>query len=121
MKAVPQIDSKLIRRIVLAAVVSLVAWAGLEWISPRPTVTWSEEMHDAAGRMRKAIDVIAGYHETAGIEIDETIDPNRTGLIGPEYTDLFTSLGQLEAKRTTTNPDLAALMVHLLRTTRRRW
>ena len=114
MKAGPQIDSRLIRRIVLAAVVSLAAWAGLEVLSPRPTVTWSEEMHDAAGRMRKAIDVIAGYHETAGIEIDETIDPNRTGLIGPEYTDLFTSLGQLEAKRTTTNPDLAALMVHLL-------
>lgn len=114
MKAVPQVDGRLTRRIVLAAVASLVAWVGLEWFSPRPTVTWTEEMHDAAGRMREAIDVIARYHETAGIAIDEAIDPNRTGLIGPEYTELFTTLGQLEAKRTTTNPDLAALMVHLL-------
>lgn len=65
--------------------------------------------------MRKGIDVIAGYHDSAGVEIDETVDPNRTGLIGPEYTELFTTLGQLEAKRTTTNPDTAALMAHLLR------
>ena len=79
-------------------------------------MTWSEEMHDAAGRMREAIDVIAaGTTQTAGIRIDEAIDPNHTGLVGPEYTELFTTLGQLEAKRTTTNPDLAALMVYLLR------
>ena len=115
MRVVPRIDRGLTRRIVLAAVVSLAAWASLAWLSPQPTVTWTAEMHEASGRMRTAINVIAGYHETAGIEIDEAIDPNRTGLIGPEYTDLFTSLGQLEAKRTTTNPDLAALMVHLLR------
>ncbi len=115
MQALSRIDRRFTRRIVLAAVASLVAWVGLEWFSPRPTVTWTEEMRAAAGRMQEAIDIIAGYHETAGIEIDEAIDPNRTGLIGPEYTELFTTLGQLEAKRTTTNPDLAALMVHLLR------
>lgn len=115
MKSVPHADGGFTRRIVLAAVVSLVAWFGLESLSPRPTVTWSQEMHDAAARMREAIDVIAASCGAAGIEIDEAIDPNRTGLIGPEYTELFTTLGQLEAKRTTTNPDLAALMVHLLR------
>ncbi len=114
MKAVPHVDGRLKRRIVAAAVVSLVAWVALESLSPRPTVPWSEEMHHAAGRMLEAIAVIAGYHGTEGIRIDEAIDPNRTGLIGPEYTELFTTLGQLEAKRTTTNPDVAALMVHLL-------
>ncbi|MCK5651870.1 MAG: poly-gamma-glutamate system protein, partial [Gemmatimonadetes bacterium] len=115
MKAVPHVDGRLTRRIVAAAVVSLVAWVALESLSPRPTVTWSEEMHDAAGRMWEAIAVIAGHHGTVGIRIDEAIDPNRTGLIGPEYTELFTTLGQLEAKRTTTNPDVSALLVHLLR------
>jgi len=114
-KAGPRIDGGLTRRIVVAAVVSLAAWVGLAQSSPRAAVTWSEEMREAAARMRNAIDVIAGYHETAGIEIDEAVDPNRTGLIGPEYTELFTTLGQLEAKRTTTNPDVAGLMVHLLR------
>lgn len=41
-------------------------------------------------------------------------DPNRTGLIGLEVDDLTTSVGQLEAKRTTTNPNFAGLVVHLL-------
>ena len=114
MKAPAPVDHRLTRPIVLAAVVSLVAWIGLESFSPRPTVSWSEEMHEAAGRMGEAIAVVAGFHRTAGIRIDEALDPNRTGLIGPEYTELFTTLGHLEAKRTTTNPDLAALMGHLL-------
>jgi len=114
-KALPHVDGRLTRRIVAAAVVSLVSWIALESLSPRPTVPWSEEMHDAAGRMREAIAVITGHHEIVGIQIDGALDPNRTGLIGPEYTELFTTLGQAEAKRTTTNPDVSALMVHLLR------
>ena len=57
---------------------------------------------------------IGAQQEGAGQPIDEGIDPNRTGLIGPQYTPLFTSVGHLEAKRTTTNPDMAALVVHLL-------
>lgn len=93
---------------------SVVAWLGLESLSSRPPVIWSDEMYDAAARMQEAIGVIAETHGSAGIDIDEDVDPNQTGLIGPEYTELFTTLGQLEAKRTTTNPDLAALMAYLL-------
>jgi len=113
-QALPRSDRGLTRRLVLAAIVSLAAWVGLERLSPRPLVTWSAEMREAAGRMREAIDVIADYHDTAGLAIDAGLDPNRTGLIGPEYTELFTTLGQLDAKRTTTNPDVAGLMVSLL-------
>jgi poly-gamma-glutamate system protein len=52
--------------------------------------------------------------DAVGPPIDERLDPNRTGWIGPEYAGLFTTLGSLEAKRTTTSPDVAALLVHLL-------
>jgi poly-gamma-glutamate system protein len=38
-------------------------------------------------------------------------DPNRTGMIGPEYTGLTTTLGDVASKRTTTNPDFAAALV----------
>ena len=65
--------------------------------------------------MERGVGAIARYTEEAGIAVDEALDPNRTGLIGPESSPLFTTLGQLEAKRTTTNPDVAGLMVHLLR------
>jgi len=64
--------------------------------------------------MQRAITTVSRFHETSGMAIDVSLDPNHTGLIGPEYTALFTSLGQLEAKRTTTNPDIAGLLVHLL-------
>ncbi|MCK7480237.1 MAG: poly-gamma-glutamate system protein [Candidatus Moduliflexus flocculans] len=42
-------------------------------------------------------------------------DPNRTGLIGLEYAETTTTLGDLEAKRTSASPDMAALAVLLLR------
>ncbi len=50
-----------------------------------------------------------------GLPIDETADPNRTGLIGLEFSPLTTTRGLLPAKRTTTNPEMAALIVHLLK------
>jgi poly-gamma-glutamate system protein len=46
--------------------------------------------------------------------IDTSVDPNGTGMIGEEFTETTTSIGELEAKRTTTSPDMAALMVQLL-------
>jgi poly-gamma-glutamate system protein len=41
-------------------------------------------------------------------------DPNRTGMIGPEFTAITTTLGDAPAKRTTTNPDFAAALVRLI-------
>ncbi len=115
MRPVEPIDRRLKGLIVAAGTVSLLAWLLLQVTSPRPSISWSEEMRDAAGRMERAIAAVARYQETAGIPIDRSLDPNRTGLVGPEYSPLFTTLGQLEAKRTTTNPDVAGLVVHLLR------
>ena len=71
-------------------------------------------MRAAADRMQLAIAAVQEHCERTGIPIEESLDPNHTCLIGPESTPLFTTLGHLEAKRTTTNPDMAALMVYLL-------
>jgi poly-gamma-glutamate system protein len=108
------IDRRLKHRIIAAGIASLLAWLLLQAISPRRSIAWSEEMREASQRMERAITAVARYHETARVPVDESLDPNRTGLIGPEYSPLFTTLGQLEAKRTTTNPDVAGLVVHLL-------
>jgi poly-gamma-glutamate system protein len=43
-------------------------------------------------------------------------DPNRTGMIGAEFTAITTTLGDLASKRTATNPDFAAAIVRLLAT-----
>ena len=68
---------------------------------------------DAAMRMQKCIVFLRDYVAEAGIEIEEE-DINGTGLIGPAYSELLTSLGHLESKRSTLNPNMAALMVRLL-------
>ena len=49
-----------------------------------------------------------------GIAIDPISDPNGTGLIGVRTSSITTSKGILEAKRTTTNPAFAGLVVLLL-------
>ena len=71
-------------------------------------------MRTAAERMSQAEGAVARWREAYGVPPDPAADPNRTGLIGPEYDELFTTLGSPEAKRTATTPDVAALLVHLL-------
>lgn len=65
---------------------------------------------DAATRMQNCLDYIKQYVLTHNITI-EAEDINQTGLIGPEMSPLMTTLGHLEAKRTSLNPNNAALMV----------
>lgn len=66
---------------------------------------------EAAELMKRCTAVIRDYRLSLGIPIDPELDPNETGLIGDEFTDITTSVGNLEAKRTATNPAFAALMV----------
>lgn len=98
----------------LAGAVSLLAWSALRWVAPGGEIPWTEAMRRAASRMDSALTVVAGHCALQGISIEGTADPNGTCLVGPDFSPLFTSLGQLEAKRTTTNPDMAGLLAHLL-------
>ncbi len=100
--------------IVRAGMVSLVAWTSLEFISPRPLIPWTPAMHAAAEGMADGLEVTRAFCRDQEIPVDPALDPNHTCLIGPRYTPLFTSLGQLEAKRTSLNPDVAGLLAFLL-------
>ena len=62
------------------------------------------------GACRNAKKTLLAVIEAEGIAI-EAGDINRTGLIGPEWTPLTTSQGILEAKRTSLDPNFAALLV----------
>lgn len=66
---------------------------------------------EAAEIMKESTAIIRDYRLSLGIPIDPELDPNGTGLIGDEFTDITTSVGNLEAKRTATNPAFAALVV----------
>jgi poly-gamma-glutamate system protein len=100
--------------ILAAGFVSIVAYVLLQLISSERSIRYTDEMIDAATTMQRATAITREFCDSAGIEIDETDDPNRTCLIGPELTPLMTTLGHLDAKRTTTDPAMASLIVHLL-------
>jgi poly-gamma-glutamate system protein len=98
------------KRVVAAGAISLAVYVilnhGIAWHAP--------EMRRAFAITRQAAELVKARRAALGIPADPGADPNGTGLVGPEYSDLMTSAGDLEAKRTTTNPDFAALIVHLL-------
>ncbi|MCU0562556.1 MAG: poly-gamma-glutamate system protein [Desulfobacterales bacterium] len=100
----------------------LILWAVLSgvvlWALEAGRIPAAGLLHDrkaqAAGRMAAATQAVAAERERRGIPIDADADPNRTGLIGPEHTPITTTLGHLPAKRTSTNPNMAGLVAHLL-------
>lgn len=72
------------------------------------------EMTEAARLMARAEAAVRECRSAKGLRPDAAADPNATGLIGVETSPITTSLGDPAAKRTTTNPDFAALVVSLL-------
>lgn len=69
-----------------------------------------DDMLAAAAKMQEAEAGVRSMREALGIPISPD-DVNRTGLIGGELTDITTTVGNLQSKRTSTNPDFAALVV----------
>jgi poly-gamma-glutamate system protein len=99
--------------IIWAVVSGLVLW-GMEALRTPAADPLHGRKVSAAERMAEAARVVAAEREGRGIPIDPGSDPNRTGLIGPEFTPITTTLGHLPAKRTSTNPNMAGLIAHLL-------
>ncbi len=69
------------------------------------------EMVIAAEKMKQFTSEIKKEKIKKNIEIDPKIDINSTGLMGVEWSGISTTLGSEEAKRTSINPDFAALVV----------
>lgn len=69
----------------------------------------------AARKMKEGIELLSrAIREDDQDSIDSMNDPNQTGLIGIEYSQITTTLGSLVSKRTSTNPNFAALIIDLL-------
>ena len=64
--------------------------------------------------MAEAESVLKECRKTSGLAADLESDINDTGLIGMENSIITTSIGHLRAKRTSTNPNLAGLVVYFL-------
>lgn len=68
-----------------------------------------EILYNSALRMQKAERVIADYCLANSIELEEE-DINGTYLIGPYYSPLMSTMGYPDLKRTTLDPNAAAVM-----------
>ena len=66
-------------------------------------------MRKAAQGMTRAEAVLRTYCQTKGLPINRRIDPLESGFIGVEFSPITTTLGNLQAKQLSTNPDFAAL------------
>ena len=110
----PHDRARSLRPIYAAAGLSLVYLFSVRFLPFLPPPVRAE-MAAAARLMAAATAAVRDCRAAKDIPLDRTADPNATGLIGLESSAITTSLGSLEAKRTTTNPDFAALVVSLLR------
>jgi poly-gamma-glutamate system protein len=101
---------------IYAAAVLSLAYLGLMSILPPagPDPDVSAAMRTASALMARAEAAVKTCREERDIPVDPVADPNGTGLIGMEQSEITTSAGRLEAKRTTTNPAFAGLVVSLL-------
>jgi poly-gamma-glutamate system protein len=108
----PRVQSRLKPTwLALAAAVSIALWFVFEQALQRPIHPQFAEMLMAARSMQAASRVLWMEKDARGLTPSAQADPNRTGMIGQEYTPITTTIGELPAKRTATNPDFAAALV----------
>jgi poly-gamma-glutamate system protein len=103
------------RSLAIAALVLLALLCGLEgyafWRAPAASEV--ELLAEAA--MREGMGVVRDFRASLDIALDPALDPNGTGLIGCEYSDLTTTVGSLTSKRTSSNPAFAGLITRWLK------
>lgn len=73
-----------------------------------------ELKYEASNRMAESLEEIKKEKIRRKIEIDSFYDINHTGIIGEEFNGVTTTLGSLESKRTSANPNFAAVIVDML-------
>jgi poly-gamma-glutamate system protein len=69
------------------------------------------QMRRASRIMSTGMAVIRGARGVMHVPMHTEYDINQTGLIGDEWTPITTTMGHLQAKRTTTDPNWAAAVV----------
>lgn len=96
----------------LAAFLWCTVFVSSAWADTVDTSCYDEQI-DAYARMNRAMEAVKRRKQQLGIALSP-LDTRETGMIGEEYNALTTTLGALEAKRTTADPNMAAMIVRML-------
>jgi poly-gamma-glutamate system protein len=75
---------------------------------------YREEMKEASNLAQQWFDIIKEVKDKKQIVSDAHSNVPNSALIGDDWSEITTTLGSLEAKETSTNPDFAALVVRWL-------
>jgi len=108
------IIDKQLKTIILAALISIITLISVRVFFIDKPADQQIINRAAISKMHLAMQVIKDYCLSNGIKLESENDLAGTFLIGPEQTILTTTPGHLDAKRTTTNPQIAGLIANLL-------
>ncbi len=98
--------------IIVGLISILFGYIGLSYKIKYYTPQYKEKIESA--RLTKIFfEKIKAEKMRSGISIDPINDPNQTGLIGLEHSPITSEPGDLNAKLTTTNPNISAVVVEL--------
>ncbi len=109
-----QISPRALGLIAGAAAIALVVVESFRVHQVQP---WQQEKLEAAQLAKRGFEVVrdARLRNTKELDIDPTIDPGRSGLIGFAATPVTSSRGGYLSKRTSINPNFAGAIVQMLK------
>ncbi len=96
-------------------VIAVLAFISVEYNKVLVKQNYYGEKLEAAKLSALAAKAIKDYRLEKGIFIDPINDPNRTALIGQEYTLTTTDRGDVDSKLSSTNPNFSAVIVEILK------
>lgn len=100
--------------LVAMAVVSLVVFYGASSLTVKTRQPAYEKKIAAAERMASAMTILKDSRGESAVFMDDINDPNETGLIGRQFTYITTDEGDLDAKISVLDPNVAAMIVDYL-------
>ena len=99
----------------LVSLLSLLAFIAVENGKMDVKQDWYNEKLEAARLSQSAANHLKNYRLENSVFIDVINDPNKTALIGQEYSLITTDQGNIDSKLSATNPNFAAVIVQLLK------
>lgn len=99
---------------ILIATVALVALTVVESFPVERKQAFHEEKIAAARLTLLGMRAIRDAKRASGIRIDREADPAESGMLGTSFSAITANTGYLNAKRTSANPNFAAVLVELL-------
>ncbi|MBN2537340.1 poly-gamma-glutamate system protein [candidate division WOR-3 bacterium] len=100
---------------VVLALISLAMFYAATRSARTRRARWFEEKRQAAQLAGQALATLRDYRARLQVPVDTVNDPNATGLVGVQYSQLTWGRSDLSDALTTTNPNFAAALVELLR------